>query len=112
MVIVIAAYNEADGLPAVVAALPARCVRPPRRRRRRRRRQRRRYRRKPLGRHPRPRRGLPGTNRGQGAALRLGYRIARNHGAAYVITTDADGQYDVSDLPALLTPILEAGPTS
>ena len=40
------------------------------------------------------------VNRGQGAALRLGYRIAREHGAAYVITTDADGQYDVGDLPA------------
>jgi hypothetical protein len=47
------------------------------------------------------------TNRGQGAALRLGYRVARDHGAAYVVTTDADGQYAVSDLPAVLAPVLE-----
>ena len=47
-----------------------------------------------------------GTNRGQGAALRLGYRVAREHGADYVITTDADGQYDPGDLPVVLAPIL------
>jgi glycosyltransferase involved in cell wall biosynthesis len=47
------------------------------------------------------------TNRGQGAALRLGYRVARDHGAAYVVTTDADGQYAVADLPAVLAPVLE-----
>jgi len=47
------------------------------------------------------------SNRGQGAALRLGYRVAREHGAAYILTTDADGQYAVADMPALLTPILE-----
>ena len=35
------------------------------------------------------------VNRGQGAALRLGYRIAREGGAAYIITTDADGQYKI-----------------
>ncbi len=103
--IVIAAYNEAEGIPHVLETLPAEVC------------------------------GLrtdvivvddgssDGTadalertrahvvacpvNRGQGAALRLGYRVAREHGAAYVITTDADGQYDVADLPAVLTPILE-----
>ena len=47
------------------------------------------------------------SNRGQGAALRLGYRVAREHGAAYLITTDADGQYDVADFATVLTPILE-----
>jgi hypothetical protein len=47
------------------------------------------------------------TNRGQGAALRLGYRVAREHGAAYVVTTDADGQYDVADIPAVLRPVLD-----
>jgi hypothetical protein len=47
------------------------------------------------------------ANRGQGAALRLGYRIAREHGAAYVVTTDADGQYDVADLPTVLQPVLD-----
>jgi hypothetical protein len=46
-------------------------------------------------------------NRGQGAALRLGYRIAREHGADYIITTDADGQYDVGDFPVVLSPILQ-----
>ncbi len=46
-------------------------------------------------------------NRGQGAALRLGYRIAREHGAHYIVTTDADGQYDPGDIPAVLAPILE-----
>jgi hypothetical protein len=48
----------------------------------------------------------PGVNRGQGAALRLGYRVAREHGARYVITTDADGQYDPADLPVVLGPVL------
>ncbi len=45
-------------------------------------------------------------NRGQGAALRLGYRIAAAHGARYLITTDADGQYDAADLPVVLAPLL------
>jgi hypothetical protein len=103
--IVIAAYNEADGIPAVLETMPGELC------------------------------GLAtdvvvvddgssdGTaealaagrahvvscpaNRGQGAALRLGYRVARDHGAAYVVTTDADGQYAVSDMPAVLTPLLE-----
>jgi hypothetical protein len=104
--VVIAAYNEAAGLPAVLASMPETVC------------------------------GLPldvvvvddgsqdGTadaarvtgralvveccaNRGQGAALRLGYRIAREHGAAYVVTTDADGQYDVADLPAVLEPLVD-----
>ncbi len=46
-------------------------------------------------------------NRGQGAALRLGYRIAREHGAAHIVTTDADGQYDAGDISAVLAPIVE-----
>jgi hypothetical protein len=104
--VVIAAYNEAAGLPSVLASMPETLC------------------------------GLPvdvlvvddgssdGTaeaaraagcalvvecrsNRGQGAALRLGYRIAREHGASYVVTTDADGQYDVADLRAVLQPVLE-----
>jgi hypothetical protein len=103
--IVIAAYNEAAGIPEVLATLPEQVC------------------------------GLPAdvvvvddgssddtpaalvdsrayvvscpVNRGQGAALRLGYRVARDHGAAYVVTTDADGQYAVADMPALLTPLLE-----
>lgn len=47
------------------------------------------------------------TNRGQGAALRLGYRLAAERGARYVVTTDADGQYDVAELPELLRPIID-----
>ncbi len=105
VVIVIAAYNEAAGLPEVLDHLPS----------------------KILGlhadivvvddgstdgtadavaRHGRAYLVDPGVNRGQGAALRLGYRVAREHGARYVITTDADGQYHPDDLPVVLGPVL------
>ena len=104
VVVVIAAYHEETGLPGVLAALPDRVL------------------------------GLAadvvvvddgssdGTaaaagaaayvvacdvNRGQGAALRLGYRVAREHGARYILTTDADGQYDVGDFAALLAPLTQ-----
>jgi glycosyltransferase involved in cell wall biosynthesis len=46
------------------------------------------------------------VNRGQGAALRLGYRIARAGGAAYIVTTDADGQYDPLEIESLLAPVV------
>jgi glycosyltransferase involved in cell wall biosynthesis len=46
------------------------------------------------------------VNRGQGAALRLGYRIAREGGAEYIVTTDADGQYDSAQIPVVLEPVL------
>jgi glycosyltransferase involved in cell wall biosynthesis len=46
------------------------------------------------------------VNRGQGAALRLGYRLAREGGAAYIVTTDADGQYNPAEIERLLEPIL------
>lgn len=46
-------------------------------------------------------------NRGQGAALRLGYRLAAECGASYVVTTDADGQYDNGELESLLRPLLD-----
>ena len=46
------------------------------------------------------------SNRGQGAALRLGYQLAYEAGARYVVTTDADGQYDTAQLPRLLSPIV------
>jgi hypothetical protein len=46
------------------------------------------------------------VNRGQGAALRLGYHLAREHGARYIVTTDADGQYDLDELPRLLEPLI------
>jgi glycosyltransferase involved in cell wall biosynthesis len=46
------------------------------------------------------------VNRGQGAALRLGYRLAREGGARYIVTTDADGQYNPAEIERLLTPLL------
>jgi glycosyltransferase involved in cell wall biosynthesis len=46
------------------------------------------------------------VNRGQGAALRLGYRLAREGGAQYIVTTDADGQYNPAEIDTLLSPIL------
>jgi glycosyltransferase involved in cell wall biosynthesis len=46
------------------------------------------------------------VNRGQGAALRLGYRLAREGGAEYIVTTDADGQYNPAEIESLLQPIL------
>jgi len=47
------------------------------------------------------------VNRGQGAALRLGYRLAAERGAQYIVTTDADGQYDIAELPKLLQPLID-----
>jgi glycosyltransferase involved in cell wall biosynthesis len=46
------------------------------------------------------------VNRGQGAALRLGYRIAREGGAAYIVTTDADGQYNPAEMQRVLAPVV------
>jgi glycosyltransferase involved in cell wall biosynthesis len=46
------------------------------------------------------------ANRGQGAALRLGYYLARKRGASYIITTDADGQYQGSDMERVLYPVV------
>jgi glycosyltransferase involved in cell wall biosynthesis len=41
-------------------------------------------------------------NCGHGVALRAGYRIAWEHGARYIATLDADGQWDPADLPAMV----------
>jgi hypothetical protein len=104
VVVVIAAYNEAGGIGSVLTNMPRMCA------------------------------GLPvdvlvvvdgatddtaeiarehgahvcvaPSNRGQGAALRLGYHLAAAGGAEYVVTTDADGQYDNDELETLLEPIL------
>lgn len=46
------------------------------------------------------------TNRGQGAALRLGYRIALEGGARYIATLDADGQYDPAELEVVVGPLV------
>lgn len=48
------------------------------------------------------------TNCGHGTALRAGYRIARESGARYIATLDADGQWNPADLPAMVA-ILESG---
>jgi glycosyltransferase involved in cell wall biosynthesis len=105
LVVVIAAYDEADALPGVLAEIPPVIA------------------------------GLPNrvlvvddgstdgtaavaarggalvcrlaTNCGHGVALRTGYRIAREGGARYVATLDADGQWDPGDLPAMVA-LLEA----
>ena len=46
------------------------------------------------------------VNRGQGAALRLGYRLAREGGATYIVTTDADGQYNPAEIERVLAPVV------
>jgi glycosyltransferase involved in cell wall biosynthesis len=46
------------------------------------------------------------VNRGQGAALRLGYWLARARGAEVIATIDADGQYEPRELDCVVEPIL------
>src|SRR5204863_8485358 len=46
------------------------------------------------------------ANRGQGAALRLGYWLARARGARVIATIDADGQYAPDELARVVEPIL------
>jgi glycosyltransferase involved in cell wall biosynthesis len=48
-----------------------------------------------------------GRNRGQGAALRLGYRLALMYGADYIVTVDADGQWDPKQMKALIQPLVD-----
>ena len=45
-------------------------------------------------------------NCGQGAALRLGYELARDHGATYLVTLDADMQWDPAEIPDVMEPLL------
>lgn len=45
-------------------------------------------------------------NRGGGAALRMGFDIARAHGAEIVVTMDADGQHLPSELARLVEPVV------
>jgi glycosyltransferase involved in cell wall biosynthesis len=47
------------------------------------------------------------ANRGQGAALRLGYWLARKRGAKVIATIDADGQYEPEELGRVVQPILD-----
>ena len=46
------------------------------------------------------------VNRGQGAALRLGYWLARARGARIIATIDADGQYEPEELSRVAEPIV------
>lgn len=46
-------------------------------------------------------------NRGQGAALRAGFKKALERAADIVITFDADGQFDPADVPKLVAPIIK-----
>jgi glycosyltransferase involved in cell wall biosynthesis len=46
------------------------------------------------------------VNRGQGAALKLGYWLARARGAQVIATIDADGQYEPDELGRVVEPIL------
>jgi glycosyltransferase involved in cell wall biosynthesis len=45
-------------------------------------------------------------NRGGGAALRTGYALAAEAGAALVVTLDADGQHLPEEMPRLVRPIV------
>lgn len=104
-VVVIPAYNEADNLPWVLGRMPASV------------------------------RGLPVTpiviadgctdpteevarslgaivirrdlRRGSGAAVRLGYQAALDAGAKVIVTLDADGQHDPSEIERLVAPLLD-----
>jgi hypothetical protein len=46
-------------------------------------------------------------NRGGGAALRTGYRLMVESGAAVVVTLDADGQHLPSEMERLVKPVLD-----
>jgi len=47
------------------------------------------------------------VNRGQGAALRLGYWLARARGSKVICTIDADGQYEPEEIGRVVQPILD-----
>jgi glycosyltransferase involved in cell wall biosynthesis len=46
-------------------------------------------------------------NCGHGVALRLGYQLAREYGATYIVTLDADMQWDPVEIPGVLEPLLK-----
>jgi glycosyltransferase involved in cell wall biosynthesis len=47
------------------------------------------------------------VNLGQGAALRLGYALAAERGARYIVTIDADGQNDPAELEGMVQPLVD-----
>jgi glycosyltransferase involved in cell wall biosynthesis len=44
-------------------------------------------------------------NCGHGIALRVGYELARDLGARFIVTLDGDGQWDPSELEGVLAPV-------
>ena len=44
---------------------------------------------------------------GQGAALRLGYELAIDRGAEFIVTLDADGQNDPAEMETMLQPLFD-----
>ncbi|HVT42510.1 MAG TPA: glycosyltransferase family 2 protein [Acidimicrobiales bacterium] len=46
-------------------------------------------------------------NLGHGYALRVGYSLCIDLGASYVVTLDADGQNDPSEIPVMLQPLVD-----
>jgi glycosyltransferase involved in cell wall biosynthesis len=46
-------------------------------------------------------------NLGHGVALRVGYQLAREHGARFIVTLDGDGQWDPVELPKVLQPLVD-----
>jgi glycosyltransferase involved in cell wall biosynthesis len=45
-------------------------------------------------------------NCGHGVALRVGYQLARELGAQYIVTLDGDGQWDPAEIPRVLQPLV------
>jgi len=100
----ICAYEEEDNIGAVLSAMPAEACGLPVSTLYRRRRQR------PHG----PRRHEAGAttfvlseNLGHGYALRVGYALAIEFGAQFVVTLDADGQNDPAEIPVMLQPLID-----
>jgi glycosyltransferase involved in cell wall biosynthesis len=46
-------------------------------------------------------------NCGHGIALRVGYQLAREHGARFIVTLDADGQWNPAELEGVLRPLAD-----
>jgi glycosyltransferase involved in cell wall biosynthesis len=45
-------------------------------------------------------------NLGHGIALRVGYELVRELGGEYIVTLDADGQWNPAELPGVLAPVV------
>jgi glycosyltransferase involved in cell wall biosynthesis len=45
-------------------------------------------------------------NLGHGIALRVGYQLVRELGGEYIVTLDADGQWNPTELPDVLAPVV------